>query len=82
VTVGALLGGGGMGYRGRSGVELPADGFFVAEPGVTAELTVASNARLGIGASYRAVSGAGLPTVRSADLRGAAASVILKAGSF
>jgi hypothetical protein len=59
-----------------------ADGFYVVEPGVNAELNVASYFRINLGGSYRFVTGAELQDIGNDDLSGPAATLTLKFGGF
>ncbi len=58
------------------------DSFFLAEPGVHAELNVTKGIRIGAGVSYRFVNGVELPAFSNADLRGATATFTFKFGKF
>lgn len=91
VTGGALVGGGGVGYRAAYGgnTEGPSnygdemnDAFFVVEPNVEGVLNVARYFRLGVGISYRYISGIEAPGLRNADFEGAAARITFNFGSF
>ncbi len=89
LTANVLVGAGGATYGdGRAGdaapdrAERPSDAFAVLEPGLAAELNVTPHLRVAAGASYRQVSGLRLPTLRAADLGGAAGTVIVKFGRF
>lgn len=89
VSLGALVGAGAMAYSdpARHNDEDadpvgPTDAFFVAEPSAALELNVARNLRVAVGGSYRLVSGARLPQVRSADLNGPVGSLTLRFGQF
>ncbi len=53
--------------------------FFVVEPAVHLELNVTKNVRVGMGGSYRYISGLGH---RNSDLRGPSASFTIKFGKF
>lgn len=57
-------------------------GFFVVEPGVTAEVNVAKLFRVAVGASYRIVSGLDLPEASNSDLSGFSVNVAFKIGYF
>lgn len=87
LTLQALIGGGGVTYDvedidGIRAEDAPADGFFVAEPSVHAELNVSTFLRIGLGGGYRFVSGASLDGLRDRDLRGTSASLTFKLGRF
>jgi hypothetical protein len=87
LTVQALVGGGGVTYdvqdiAGMRPEDAPADGFFVVEPTVQAELNVSRFFRIGAGGGYRFVSGASLDGLRDRDLRGASATLTFKLGRF
>ncbi len=89
LSANVLVGAGGASYgdgRARDAgpdlAERPSDAFAVVEPGLAAELNVTPHLRVAAGASYRQVSGVRLPSLRAADLSGAAGTVILKFGRF
>lgn len=87
LSVQTVIGGGGITYdvmdiAGMRPEDAPADGFFVAEPSLQAELNVTSIFHIALGAGYRFVSGARLDGLHDADLRGASMSLSFKFGRF
>jgi hypothetical protein len=86
LTLGTLVGGGAVGYNDPAhrdeGWTGPRDGFFVVEPAAEAELNVTRNVRVGVGGSYRFVTGARLASVRNADLSGPAGTLTVRFGRF
>ncbi|RAJ00354.1 hypothetical protein LX64_04057 [Chitinophaga skermanii] len=87
VSVGALIGGGGImrGERLRDTekqVWHDQSGFFVTEPQVNAEMNITTFLRIGIGVSYRLVAGSNTPNITDSKLSGPAAQFVIKAGRF
>jgi hypothetical protein len=84
VSVGALVGGGGVSLKFRHGGSYGSgsDGFFVAEPTVAAELNLARLVRLDLGVAYRWIVGADMPGLSSSDVAGVSGVVALKFGKF
>jgi hypothetical protein len=84
VSVGALVGGGGVSLRfHRGGSEgSDTDAFFVVEPTVMAELNLARPVRAIVGVSYRVIAGADMPGLSYSDLSGPSAVFAVKFGSF
>jgi hypothetical protein len=87
VNVQTIIGGGGMTYdvsdvAGMRLEDAPADGFFVIEPSLEAEVKVTSIFRIALGGGYRFISGARLDGLRDDDLRGASMSLSFKLGRF
>ena len=80
-TADLLVGGGGV-RRTLGDARGDVDAFFVVEPTVGAEVNVARALRAGVGVSYRHVGGLTAPDVRNADLRGASALLVVRAGRF
>ena len=84
-SIQVLIGAGGVNYterdnhseRGREG-----DTFFVVEPGVNLILNVAKSFRVGVGASYRFISGVNFNGLSNGDLSGPAATLTFKFGKF
>jgi hypothetical protein len=59
-----------------------ADVFFVAEPAFNVDMNITSFFRVGVGASYRFISGVETLGLSNEDLSGFAGNVIFKFGSF
>ncbi len=83
-----LIGGGGVNHRDRTR-EMDwnwdndeTDVFFVIEPAVNFELNIVSFFRLGIGASYRFISGVDDSGLTDKDLSGPSAMLTFKFGKF
>lgn len=86
-SFGVLIGGGGVSYtrfRGSGGPEdsEAEDGFFVVEPLVAAEVSLASFMRLDLFAGYRFAAGVDLPKLGDGDVSGPVIGAMLKFGSF
>ncbi|MGE5681539.1 MAG: hypothetical protein ACM34K_11745 [Bacillota bacterium] len=91
-SVSLLIGGGGFSYRGRNmddGADRlgpnsmhNADGFFVLEPGVSAELNVTKFMKISLSLCYRYVSGTDTYGIKDSDLSNVAAGVAFKFGKF
>jgi hypothetical protein len=80
-----LIGGGNVTYRERDRPyeeAYVADGFFVAEPGVSFELNVTKFFRVGLGTSYRYINGVNLEGTSNSELQGLSANLTLKFGKF
>ncbi len=74
----------GLDFNGRT-VRLltsQADGFFVVEPGVYAEVNIARWFRIGAGASYRYANGVELNGLTNSDISGVSANLTFKFGKF
>ncbi|WP_295117239.1 hypothetical protein [uncultured Chitinophaga sp.] len=86
--VGGLIGGGGVmkGVRWKEDHEgdnwIDNSCFFAAEPYANLEINIATFMRVGIGASYRFISGSNTPGITDSDMSGPAAHITLKAGRF
>lgn len=61
---------------------LESSNFFVVEPGIQLELNVSQTFRLGLGASYRIVTGTDLVNVQDSDIAGFAGMLSFKFGVF
>ncbi|MEO0557297.1 MAG: hypothetical protein AAF170_03835 [Bacteroidota bacterium] len=66
----------------RNGGDQDEGGFVVVEPGVNALLKVTDYFRIGVGGSYRLISGTDLDGLSDSELSGASAVLTLKFGSF
>ncbi len=81
-----LIGAGGIGYRHPFNWEgdwdTNARSFFVLEPTARVMLNVTSFFRIGIGASYRLVSGINLDNFKDSEISGPSAELVLKFGKF
>jgi hypothetical protein len=93
MTVQTLVGGGGVGYfkdwnHNHNDYDndyhhnTDVDGFFILEPGLNVELNVVDFFRLGIGGSYRVVSGLSSGLSTNSDLSGLSGFLTLKFGKF
>jgi hypothetical protein len=87
VTFRTLLGAGSMNYSDERwnwdmDHDMGSDSFFVAEPGMDLVLNIHRNVRLGLGASYRYISGVDLRGLTDNDIRGVSGSAVLKLGKF
>lgn len=86
-TVGTLIGAGGTGLRNRIldenfTEEFETDPFFVLEPRITAELNVTDFFRIGIGVSYRYISGVDKFNLSESELSGISGIFVCKFGAF
>jgi hypothetical protein len=85
-SVHTLIGGGGVGYRRKNwdenADELGTESFFVLEPGANVMVNVTSFFRIGVGGTYRFITGVDSDWIEDADLRGASAQIVFKFGSF
>ncbi len=85
-TVSLLIGAGGIGYRHPDNWEWDWDtntqNFFVAEPTVRVMLNVVSFFRIGLGGSYRFVSGIDLDNLKNSEISGPSVELVLKFGKF
>lgn len=77
----ALIGGGGLHYR-PGFYDDWIDAIFVFEPGADLMLNVTRRFRLGLGGSYRFVSGVDLDGLSNDDISGPSASLVFKFGRF
>lgn len=77
-----LIGGGGLCFRDRWYEPWDNDAFFVAEPGIDLMLNVTKRFRIGIGGSYRYISGVNLNSLRDQDVSGPSAALTFKFGRF
>lgn len=91
-SVSVLIGGGGASYRGADNdKKLTAsggshydsgDGFFVVEPGLSAELNIAKYFKIGFNVSYRYVNGVDLYGLKNSDFSNVSGGIALKFGVF
>ncbi len=84
-TVGALIGGGSLGYRNAQGGMWDSnkqDAVFVLEPNVNLELNVTKFFRINAGVNYRWVNDVQFVGLSDKDLSGVAGSITLKFGAF
>ena len=79
-----LVGAGGVTFydHGNNDDGENTDSFFVAEPEVNVMVNVTRFCRVGVGASYRYISGINTDELKNKDFRGPAASVIAQFGWF
>ncbi|MGE5437812.1 MAG: hypothetical protein ACM3O3_11335 [Syntrophothermus sp.] len=85
-----LVGAGGAGYSRNYGMDdnnydndrMTTDGFFVLEPTIQGELNVTTFFRIGVGISYRYISGTNLMNISNSELSGPSAVLDLKFGKF
>lgn len=84
VSVGALVGGGGLSLAWRHGGSYGSrsDSFFVTEPAVVAELNLARSIRLDLGAAYRWIVGADMVGLSRSDVSGFSLVAAVKFGRF
>lgn len=84
LSVAALVGGGGFGFHERVWRYDwdESDAFFVTEPEVNLMLNVTEHFRIGLGASYRYVTGVNLEGIEDSDLSGFCGNLTLKFGRF
>jgi len=86
LSVGLLVGAGGIGYRHEDNDVFNAshknNSFFVLEPSVNANLNVTHSFRIAAGISYRYVSGLKSLVSTNADLSEPSAILIFKFGKF
>jgi hypothetical protein len=86
LSVGLLVGGGGIGYKREDNDVFNAShknsSFFVLEPSVNANLNVTHSFRIAAGVTYRYVSGLKSIVSTNADLSGPSATLIFKFGKF
>jgi hypothetical protein len=76
-SVGCFLGYGQLNVTPRQGSANRTD-LFVADPGVNVTLNLTTSLELGIGGSYRIVSGSNVQDLSNSDLSGLAGSVFLR----
>lgn len=81
LAVPVLIGGGEVSYD-LTEEEQPEDQFFAINPAVLAEINVATWFRVGVGGSYRWISGVDLSGVTDSDIAGFSGTVHLKFGGF
>jgi hypothetical protein len=87
-NVQSVIGGGGVYYEvvdyqnPSSNINYSADSFFVWEPGANAIVNVTKNFRIGIGMTYRYVTGVAYEDLTNSDLRGINGQFSLKFGKF
>jgi hypothetical protein len=93
-TVNTMIGGGNAAnsYKNNDAFKVTDDGmkhtydgetsFFVIEPGATVDINLFSFMRLGLGASYRFITGVELKDVTNQKLSGPSGSITLKFGKF
>jgi hypothetical protein len=88
VNVFSMIGAGGVKYavidyqNPNSPINYTEDSFFVFEPGADVILNVNPKFRVGIGVSYRLVSGVNYEDLSNAGLSGFSGRIILKFGKF
>lgn len=87
VTAQTLIGAGGVSHRRKDYEDFDndvrnSDPFFVFEPGVNAELNVTTFFRIGVGITYRFVSGVDLAGVNDNELSGVTGTTTFKFGGF
>ncbi len=84
VSLGTLVGGGGisLNWHGGGSYGSGSDGFFVMEPALVAELNLAKNMRVNVGAAYRWIVGAQMPGLSYSDVAGFSLVVAMKFGRF
>lgn len=63
-------------------IDYSEDGFFVVEPGIDAVLNINQKFRIGVGVTYRIVSGVDYEDLTDTDLNGISGHIILKFGAF
>ncbi|MBN2621333.1 hypothetical protein JXB22_09630 [candidate division WOR-3 bacterium] len=78
----ALIGGGSLYYHDYYWRSWGDDVFFVLEPGMDLELNVSRCFRIGMGGTYRFVSGVSVPEFTSQDMSGFSAALTFKFGRF
>lgn len=85
-SVSLLIGAGGIGYREPQNWDLEWDnslqGFFVMEPTISVMLNITTFFRIGVGGSYRFVSGANLDELKDSKISGLSGEIVLKFGKF
>jgi len=87
-SVSTLIGGGEVGYRYKlpgadgDGWDSNKDAFFIFEPSLNTELNVVSFMRVGLGVSYRFISGVNLDDPQNKDLAGPSGILTFKFGNF
>jgi hypothetical protein len=83
-SLAVLVGGGGFGYHYRDWLYEGdrTDAFFVLEPELNLMLNVSEHFRVGLGASYRWVTGVDLAGVENSDLSKFSGNLTLKFGRF
>lgn len=85
-SVHSLIGAGGVSYREKDfddgDSNYDGDGFFVLEPGANLMLNVHKHVRIGVGGTYRYVSGVNYSGISNSDLSGVTAQLVFKFGSF
>ena len=83
-TIHALIGGGSLNLRTKSFDmgNSDTDTFFILEPGANVDLNITSFFRLGIGVSYRYVSGVSFESLTNSDIAGPAGVLTFKFGTF
>lgn len=82
LSIHSLIGGGSLCYENYYYGYWYDDVFFIAEPGVDLMLNITDHFRMGIGGSYRFVTGVNSSGLRDADIRGPAGSLTFKFGHF
>jgi hypothetical protein len=84
VTLAGLIGAGGFGYAYRDFryYREEVDAFFVMEPEINIMMNVTDCFRMGVGGSYRYVSGVSIADYTNADLSGFSAHITMKFGIF
>ena len=87
-NINCMIGGGGVRYDPidysdpHPEIDYSEDGVFVLELGADLILNVAKKFRIGIGASYRIVSGVNYAELSNSDLNGFSGHLVLKFGAF
>jgi hypothetical protein len=86
LSIGLLVGGGGVGYRHEDNNDLfdshKNNSFFVLEPNINANLNVTHSFRIAAGVSYRYISGLKSIVSTNADLSGPSAVLTFEFGKF
>jgi hypothetical protein len=82
LSIYTLIGGGGLCYEDQWYEPWDHDAFFVAEPGIDLMLNVTKRFRIGIGGSYRYISGVGLNNLTDEDISGPSGALTFKFGRF
>ena len=86
LSIQTIVGAGGIGHRQdwycEEKYKYDGDAFFALEPGVNLELNLHRIARVGVGGTYRYVSGVRYQDLCDSDLSGFAVQFMVKFGSF
>jgi len=81
LSIHSLIGGGGLHYR-PDYYDDWVDAIFIVEPGADLILNVTRRFRIGLGGSYRFVSGVDLDGLSNDEIGGLSASLVFKFGRF